>query len=307
MSGKVIDMRAGDKWTKLGSALWLYRGEHAFIVTKKVHGLNDDPGLASDRHIDETDLPTPEAHAQLREWGYEIRGEPQQHTTGFITTSPVIDGATWTLPPNTEPTKTLGDRVAELESKVSELKKDAEDDDATLDDTFGFIDTRHDKIEARIAKLEALITESRVREIVDEVLAAKSKPAPAPDDWRARCRVWQPTPDEKTKWAVHSPCGKWHLVLNNPFVGNGWYINGGLYQLGRNFDTESAARSALAKAPPPPDVSPEPDWRGLLAELVNAVDRAKETGMCDEESWADLIASPALSSARTKLAAKGGK
>jgi len=43
MSGKVIDMRAGDKWTKLGSALWLYRGEHAFIVTKKVHGLNDDP------------------------------------------------------------------------------------------------------------------------------------------------------------------------------------------------------------------------------------------------------------------------
>jgi len=318
MSGKVIDVRAGDRWTKDSDGdLWLYRGDRCFAVCKTGCGIDSD-GVESYRYPSETDLPTPEAHAQLREWGYEIRGEQQQHTTGFITTSPVIGGATWTLPPNTEPTKTLGERVAALESELSELKKDAEDDDASLYYTLGFIDTRQDNIEARIAKLEAVI-ESRVREIVEEVLAAKPTPAEIDeavriandpktvwhdvnaDDWRARCRVWQPTPDEKTKWAVHSPSRKCHLVLDDPLIGTGWYVSGEGYGIGRNFNTEADARAALAKAPPPPDVAdfngkeavaPEPDWKGLLEAVCDAADFVIDTDETPERNCSCHIHPP---------------
>ncbi len=73
---KVIDVREGDRWTRQGQNwLWLYRGERCWAIHKDSHNLNGRGAPASERHAGETDLPTPEAFAQLRKWGYEVRGE----------------------------------------------------------------------------------------------------------------------------------------------------------------------------------------------------------------------------------------
>ncbi|MBU6149800.1 MAG: hypothetical protein KGR25_00010 [Chloroflexi bacterium] len=74
MSSKVIDVRAGDRWTKDSGdnqhRMWLYRDGKCRCYTPS-HECNS----IATREPHETDLPTPEAHAQLREWGYEVRGE----------------------------------------------------------------------------------------------------------------------------------------------------------------------------------------------------------------------------------------
>ncbi|MBU6152059.1 MAG: hypothetical protein KGR25_11450 [Chloroflexi bacterium] len=242
---KVIDARAGDRWTRFDkNVIVLYRDGKDCAVTK------DEIGAWSSalRTTQETDLPTSEAHAQLRAWGYEVRGD-----------------------------------------------------------------------------VEPALTESRVREIVAEMLAAKVKPTAAPDDWRARCRVWQPTPDNLRWWAVHSPSGEYAL---SKLICDWRKMSVGYNDYGRNFESEAQARSALAKAPippdvievgdgvpyggktyrvvesskapPPPDVSPDPDWRGLLAAVVHARSHTEHDNAMAE-------AAKALSSARTNLAAKGGK
>lgn len=217
MSSKVIYARAGDRWTKLGSALWLYRGEHAFVFTSKAHGLNDAPDLASGRNKAETDLTTPEAHAQLREWGYEIGGDESQP-----------------------------------------------------------------------------LTESRVREIVEEVLAAKAKPTPEPD-WLARCEIVPIMLDEGVfGYMLRTKDKAFYFTFSKEWVRLAPGCNA------RVFIDYEAASAALAKAPPPPDVSPEPDWRGLLDAVVNARSHT-------EQDMALEKAAKALASARTNLAAKGGK
>lgn len=95
----------------------------------------------------------------------------------------------------------------------------------------------------------APLSESRVREIVEEVLAAKAKPTA--DEIGEAVRIAN---DPKTVWN---------------------------------------------------EVNPEPDWRGLLEELVKAVDDADRTSLKYEDAWIKVQQSPALASARTNLAAAG--
>lgn len=258
MAAKVIDMRDGDGWTKdKDGVLWIYRGELSWPINSGGGGPSsgEHPCPASYRYPHETDIPTPEAHAQLREWGYEVRGEEPEGDYGQI-----MRGET---PPLTE------SRVREIVEEVLAERSHtghyshAVDDARVKEIVTGMLAARRG---LSIDTVDQIVAETKEETRV-KMLAARAKPAPTTDDWRARCRVWQPTPEDSW-WAVYSPSGKYAIHTDG-----GWAIKTNDY-LGRNFDTESAARAALAKAPPPPDVSPEPDWRGLLAELVNRVEDA---------------------------------
>lgn len=68
------------------------------------------------------------------------------------------------------------------------------------------------------------------------------------------------------------------------------------YEVGRTVD-------ALTKAPPPPNA--EPDWRGLLAELVKAWDSTYPLEAKLPESVLPFVNSPALAAARKALEAGG--
>jgi len=264
---KTFTPRPGDKWTKHGeNVLWLYRGDTCWTFNKDGHGLSESGAPAEARYKNETDLPTPDAHAQLREWGYKVTGDEKTSRPTILPYgwySETLCTSNWAGPAFDPP-----------------------------------------------------LTEARVREIVAQMLAAQPIPAEVReaakvasdpktewvelDDWQKKCKVWQPTPGDM--WAVHSPSRKCHLVLDDPLIGTGWYVSGEGYGIGRNFKTEADARAALAKAPPPPDVSPEPDWRGLLAELGDVCDT-----IAREQPLGDFKNHPALSSARTNLTAKGTK
>lgn len=217
---KVIDARAGDKWTKdRDGNLWLYRENENKCTMFNRRG--EFSHRESYRFPYETDLPTHEAHAQLREWGYEVRDGDAP--TGRLA-APTIE------PP---------------------------------------------------------LTESRVREIVEEVLAAKAKPTPGEVVVHAT-----PFPQRSNPAPASDPKTVWPDVNANNI--KKWI----------DMAAEIAATNAaiaISKAPPPPDVSPEPDWRGLLEAVVEWGDQLYL------KSEPLTAARQALSSARTNLAAKGGK
>ncbi len=110
---KTFTPKPGDKWTRDGDGdLWLYRDKKCLLFNRgEVHesgGTFRFPG--------ETDLPTPDAHAQLREWGYEVRGDAATSTTTpsgmVIETRYVFPGEYRIDPPITE------DRVREIVSQM---------------------------------------------------------------------------------------------------------------------------------------------------------------------------------------------
>lgn len=155
---KTFVAKTGDKWTRdEDGMLWVYRKDCVVVFSRT--GFTAGPVTCRSAH--ETDLPTPDAHAQLREWGYEVTGE-------------------------------------------------------------------------QLAGDEQPITESRVREIVAQMLAA------------------QPTPAEVR------------------------------------------------------EAAPEPDWKGLLANLVEAWKKAAFSSGGDAGWLADFLNSPALAAAREHLARTNG-
>lgn len=162
---KVIDERAGDRWARFRDRSGMVMrdvGGNVLLVGRDMM----EPVRISESSIsgELEDLSTPEAHAQLRAWGYEVRGDDVP--TGRLA-SPTIE------PP---------------------------------------------------------LTESRVREIVEEVLAAKAKPTPSEIDEAVRI--------------ANDPATECRNVTTM-VVGPGFC---GLVE----------------------DVPPEPDWRGLLDAVVNA-------------------------------------
>ena len=72
MSSKTFVAKPGDKWTRdEDGMLWVYRKDCAVVFSRT--GFTAGPVTCRSAH--ERDLPTPDALAQLREWGYEVSGE----------------------------------------------------------------------------------------------------------------------------------------------------------------------------------------------------------------------------------------
>lgn len=314
---KTFTPKPGDKWKRFtdGSGMVRYADNSEVRLIGR-WGI-DAAVSASSVHGDPIDLPTPDALAQLREWGYEVSGE-----------------------------QPAGDKQP---SRPTILP-------------FGWYSETLCAPNWEGPVFYPYITEARVREIVSEMLAAHPTPAEVReaiaiandpntkwhdvtepevdhDDWRAKCKVWQPTPNSNIgePWAAHSPSGKWSLSASSTGHILGWDLVGGVF-LGRNFKTEAEARAALAKAPPPPDVdevgdgvpyggkkyristkivdpkeavAPEPDWKGLLKDLVGAISDADiahggdgDTRTQQSNAWRKVYNSPALTAARTN---GGGK
>lgn len=103
------------------------------------------------------------------------------------------------------------------------------------------------------------LTERRVREIFAEMLAAHGKP----DDWRAKCRAVR----YGSHWELHSPSGRYELRLDGTWADNHVEpVDEG------HFPTYGDIDPVFAKAPPPPDVDAEPDWKGLCKALAKTVE-----------------------------------
>lgn len=243
---KTFVAKPGDRWTREGNILWLYRDGRCRIATD--HGFRE--WMDSFRTTRESDLPTPKALAQLRDWGYVVKGDEAE-------AKPSIPTSLLTPPP-------LNDKL----------------------DSIGF----------------NALTPAEVREAAKVASDPKTKWVDvSPDDWREKCRVWQPggpiCEGNPFVFSVYSPTGKWCLAALETGKFLGWDLVGcGFF--GRNFKTEEEARAALAKAHPPPDVNPEPDWKGLLGRLVKEIELVKEECKCDEDCWDMLLHSPYLAAAR---------
>jgi len=94
---KTFTPKPGDKWTRYREqTLWLYRGEDAFVFHPGGHGLNDSPASLKGRSPIETALPTPDALAQLREWGYVVTGD--ELVTQTITPSGMVIETRYVFP-----------------------------------------------------------------------------------------------------------------------------------------------------------------------------------------------------------------
>lgn len=179
MSSKTFVAKPGDKWTRdEDGMLWVYRKDCAVVFSRT--GFTAGPVTCRSAH--ERDLPTPDALAQLREWGYEVTGE-------------------------------------------------------------------------QLAGDEQPITESRVREIVAQMLAAQ----PTPAEVREAAKVAR---DPKTEWVevdncriqavsvdgvvfaymLRSPCGKLYLMADLT-----WKPLGGGDAV-MVWDSQEKARQALAAA-----------------------------------------------------------
>ncbi len=79
---KTFVAKPGDRWTRTErNDHYLYRHGHCWYVSEK--GLEFFPG-GEYRASNETDLPTPDAHAQLREWGYEVSGDEKPITEARV-------------------------------------------------------------------------------------------------------------------------------------------------------------------------------------------------------------------------------
>ena len=69
---KTFTPKPGDKWTKdTDGMLWVYRKDCAVVFSRT--GFTAGPVTCRSAH--EIDINTFAAHAQLREWGYEVTGE----------------------------------------------------------------------------------------------------------------------------------------------------------------------------------------------------------------------------------------
>lgn len=189
VSSKVIDVRAGNKWTKCScgiGGLYLYREEKCVLyITSAESVVCDTPH----RNSCERDIPTPEALAQLREWGYEVRGEV--------------------------PAKTLEVNVAIIpESRVIEIVESvlakrshtghyshAVDDARVREIVTGMLAAQHSM---SVATVDQLVAETKA-----EVWAAKAKPAPEPD-WKGLLRELVADIDHIALGSVDSNDMAWH-------------------------------------------------------------------------------------------------
>lgn len=78
---KTFTPKPGDKWTRDEDVmLWVYRKDCAVVFSRT--GFTAGPVTCRSAH--ETDLPTPDAHAQLREWGYEVSGDEKPITEARV-------------------------------------------------------------------------------------------------------------------------------------------------------------------------------------------------------------------------------
>jgi hypothetical protein len=165
----------GDKWTrdaKLG--LWLYRGDKCFFFSEKESDIDrDGKGFNTYRPPHETDLPTPDAHAQLREWGYEVTGDAVTSTTTpsgmVIETRYVFPGEYRIDPPLTEA------RVQDIVARLEKLELTATTDLRTrkiVTEVFAESRSRNEHaVPTVIVELGNV-----VRQIVTEMLATTEKP-----------------------------------------------------------------------------------------------------------------------------------
>lgn len=189
---KTFTPKPGDKWTRdEDGMLWVYRKDCAVVFSRT--GFTAGPVTCRSAH--ERDLPTPDAHAQLREWGYEV-------TCDAVTSTTTPSGMV--------------------------------------------IETRY--VFPGEYRIDPPITESRVREIVAQMLAAQ----PTPAEVREAAKV---ASDPQTKWV---------------------------------------------------DVKPEPDWKGLLANLVEAWKQSYFSGTEAVDRVVNFNTSPALAAAREHLARTNG-
>jgi len=176
---KPFTPKPGDKWTRdEDGMLWVYRKDCAVVFSRT--GFTAGPVTCRSAH--ERDLPTPDALAQLREWGYEVSGDSVTSTT---TPSGMVIETRYSFPGE--------------------------------------------------YRIEHPLTEDRVREIVAQMLAA------------------QPTPAEVR------------------------------------------------------EAAPEPDWKGLLANLVEAWKQSYFSGTEAVDRVVNFNTSPALAAADEYLARTNGK
>lgn len=247
---KPFTPKPGDKWTRdEDGMLWVYRKDCAVVFSRT--GFTAGPVTCRSAH--ERDLPTPDALAQLREWGYEVSGDSVTSTT---TPSGMV------------------------------------------------IETRY--VFPGEYRIDPPITEDRVREIVSQMLAAQ----PTPAEVREAAKV---ASDPNTKWhnittkivdpekeAVAPEPVRWSDICNTP------------HSLRVAIDGPIMAKSpawtgerVVIMDMPANIASPEPDWKGLLANLVEAVESANEADS-QAASWFVLLGSSALAAAREHLARTNG-
>ena len=172
---KPFTPKPGDKWTRdEDGMLWVYRKDCAVVFSRT--GFTAGPVTCRSAH--ERDLPTPDALAQLREWGYEVSGDSVTSTTTpsgmVIETRYVFPGEFKIDPPITE------DRVWEI------VHREMSRETSPVRIGQQQMSTAIDKLTVRVERLESeatmddglgLMQRSQVREIVSEMLAAHPTPA----------------------------------------------------------------------------------------------------------------------------------
>jgi len=220
---KTFEAKPGDRWTKYppDTLMYLYRDGKCTFFRENRSGVTQ-----SRRQASELDLPTPDALAQLREWGYVVTGD------------------------------------------VAEVKP----------------------LEVNVC----LITESRVREIVAQMLAAH----PTPAEVREAAKV---AGDPKTEWhnittkivdpkeAVAPEPVRWSDICNAP------------HSLRVAIDGPIMAKSpawtgerVVIMDVPANIASPEPDWKGLLERVCDAADFVIDTDETPESNCSCHIDPPCL-------------
>ena len=163
---KTFVAKPGDRWTReYENLLWLYRDGRN--TSFRPTGMGE--GADAWRSAKETDLPTPDALAQLREWGYVVTGDVAEVKPSSPTILPfgwysqTISEANWAGPAFDPPI--TESRVREIVAEVLAQRSQTGHYSHAVDD-------------------------ARVREIVAGMLAAKAPPPPdvAEPDWKGLLR-----------------------------------------------------------------------------------------------------------------------
>ena len=247
---KPFTPKPGDKWTRdEDGMLWVYRKDCAVVFSRT--GFTAGPVTCRSAH--EIDINTFAAHAQLREWGYEVSGDSVTSTT---TPSGMV------------------------------------------------IETRY--VFPGEYRIEHPLTEDRVREIVAQMLAAR----PTPAEVREAAKVAR---DPNTKWhnittkivdpkeAVAPEPVRWSDIYNTPHSLR-VAIDGPIMAVSPAWSGERVVIMDV----PANIAATEPDWKGLLADLVEAWKQSYFSGTEAVDRVVNFNTSPALAAAREHLARTNG-